>query len=231
MSLQGGRLQRLDACSAAELDGSAVGRHTRFGKPGRPRREGGVAAICTSFAGLQIAPAAGAPLASTCRAERSHGRCQTAGVSSPEVRPLSRSVRQPSVIRREDLHGIPARLLTAVTWSLAGDSALSTVGNTSPRQRYRALCLRTDDPGARLAHRRCDPPVEPLYAPPHGWGVGMFGPSLAVLVVPSPVQLDEGEHIPMQRRRNGDCSWPVERSRAGTLVLMAALRRRALGTG
>jgi hypothetical protein len=120
---------------------SAVAAHpatVRSGPGARAAALGG-AAICTSFAGLQIALAAGAPLGE-----------HVWGGSQPRV--LSDGMRIVAggsavvligmatvVTRRAGLIGRPARWLTPVTWTVAGYFALNTVGNlasTSSIERY-----------------------------------------------------------------------------------------------
>lgn len=99
----------------------------------------GAAAICTSFAGLQIALAAGAPFGE-----------HVWGGSQPRV--LSGNMRIVAVggavvlvgmatvvSRRAGLIGRPARWLTPATWTVAGYFALNTVGNlasSSDVERY-----------------------------------------------------------------------------------------------
>lgn len=99
----------------------------------------GVAAICTSFAGLQIALAAGAPFGE-----------HVWGGSQPRV--LSGDMRIVAggaalvligmatvVTRRAGLLGRRARWLTPATWTIAGYFALNTLGNltsTSDVERF-----------------------------------------------------------------------------------------------
>jgi hypothetical protein len=89
----------------------------------------GAAAICTSFAGLQLALAAGAPLGE-----------HVWGGSQPSVLPDGMRVVSVGaaavligmatvVVRRAGLVGQPARWLTPATWTIAGYFALNTVGN------------------------------------------------------------------------------------------------------
>lgn len=89
----------------------------------------GVAAICTSFAGLQIALAAGAPLGE-----------HVWGGSQPRVLPDGMRVvaggaavlllgMATVVVRSAGLIGRPARWLAPATWTIAGYFALNTVGN------------------------------------------------------------------------------------------------------
>lgn len=89
----------------------------------------GVVAICGTFAGLQVALAAGAPFGE-----------HVWGGSQPRV--LSDGMRIVAVgaagvlsgmatvvARRAGLVGRPARWLTPATWTVAGYFALNTVGN------------------------------------------------------------------------------------------------------
>jgi hypothetical protein len=108
-------------------------------EPGARAAALGAAAICTSFAGLQIALAAGAPLGE-----------HVWGGSQPTV--LSGSMRIVAVgaavilvgmatvvTRRAGLFGRPTRWLTPATWSVAGYFALNTLGNlasSSDVERY-----------------------------------------------------------------------------------------------
>jgi hypothetical protein len=99
----------------------------------------GVAAICTSFAGLQIALAAGAPLGE-----------HVWGGTQPRVLPDGMRVGAGGdavvlvgmaavAARRAGLIGRPARWLTPATWTVAGYFALNTVGNlasSSDVERY-----------------------------------------------------------------------------------------------
>lgn len=99
----------------------------------------GVAAICTSFAGLQIALAAGAPLGE-----------HVWGGSQPRVLPDGMRVvaggaavvllgMATVVGRRAGLIGRSARWLSPATWTIAGYFAVNTVGNvasTSDVERY-----------------------------------------------------------------------------------------------
>ena len=89
----------------------------------------GVAAICTSFAGLQVALAAGAPFGE-----------HVWGGSQPRVLPDGMRVvavgaaavllgMATVVVRRAGLVGRPARWLRPATWTIAGYFALNTVGN------------------------------------------------------------------------------------------------------
>jgi hypothetical protein len=108
-------------------------------EPGARAAALGVAAICTSFAGLQIALAAGAPLGE-----------HVWGGSQPRVLPTGMRVGAAGaaavlvgmatvVVRRAGLIGRPARWLDPATWTIAGYFALNTVGNlasTSDVERY-----------------------------------------------------------------------------------------------
>jgi hypothetical protein len=99
----------------------------------------GVAAICTSFAALQVALAAGAPLGG-----------HVWGGSQPHVLPAGMRVVSVGaaavlvgmatvVTRRAGVIGRPAGWLTPATWSIAGYFALNTVGNlasTSDVERF-----------------------------------------------------------------------------------------------
>ena len=89
----------------------------------------GVTAICASFAGLQVALAAGAPLGE-----------HVWGGSQPRVLPDGMRVASVGaavvlagmatvVLRRSGLIGRSARWLTPATWAIAGYFALNTVGN------------------------------------------------------------------------------------------------------
>jgi hypothetical protein len=120
---------------------SAVTAHpaTIRSEPGARPAALGVAAICTSFAGLQIALAAGAPLGE-----------HVWGGSQPAVLPGSMrivavgaavflGVMATVVTRRAGLFRRPTRWLTPATWSVAGYVALNTVGNlasSSDLERY-----------------------------------------------------------------------------------------------
>ena len=89
----------------------------------------GVAAICTSFAGLQVALAAGAPLGehvwggSQPRVP-SGGMRVVAGGSAVALAAMATVV-----VRRAGLVGPPARWLTPATWTIAGFLAVNTLGN------------------------------------------------------------------------------------------------------
>lgn len=99
----------------------------------------GAAGICTAFAGMQLALAAGAPLG-----EHVWGGTQ-ARVLSTEMRfasggaVIALGAMAAVVVRRAGLVGEPARWLTPATWGIAGYLALNTVGNlasSSPVERF-----------------------------------------------------------------------------------------------
>lgn len=107
--------------------------------PGARAAALGVAAICASFAGLQVALAAGAPLGE-----------HVWGSSQPRVLPGGMRIvavgaavflggMASVVTRRAGLFGGPTRWLTPATWSVAGYFTLNTVGNlasSSDVERY-----------------------------------------------------------------------------------------------
>lgn len=99
----------------------------------------GAAGICTSFAGLQLALAAGAPLG-----EHVWGGTQER-VLSPRMRLASAGAvvvlgaMGSVIVRQAGLVGRPARWLAPATWAIAGCLALNTVGNvasSSPVERW-----------------------------------------------------------------------------------------------
>lgn len=89
----------------------------------------GVSGVCLSFAGLQLALAAGAPLGEHVwggtydRVLPTGMRVAAAGAAA--ALPAMAAV----VARRAGLVGRPARWLTPATWVIAGCFALNTVGN------------------------------------------------------------------------------------------------------
>ena len=108
-------------------------------EPGARAAALGVAAICTSFAGLQIALAAGAPLG-----EHVWGGSQPTLLSgSMRVVAVGAAVvlvgMATVVTRRAGLFGRPTRWLMPATWGVAGYFTLNTVGNlasSSDVERY-----------------------------------------------------------------------------------------------
>lgn len=99
----------------------------------------GVAAICASFAGLQIALAAGAPLGEHVWGG-SQPRVLPGGMRVVSVGAAGVLIGMAAVVaRRAGPLGRPARWLTPATWTIAGYFALNTAGNlasTSNVERY-----------------------------------------------------------------------------------------------
>jgi hypothetical protein len=98
-------------------------------EPGARAAALGVAAICTSFAGLQIALAAGAPLGEHVwggsQPTELSGSMRIVAVGAADVLVGMATVET----RRAGLFGRPTRWLTPATWCVAGYFAINSVGN------------------------------------------------------------------------------------------------------
>ncbi len=99
----------------------------------------GAAGVCVTFAGLQVALAAGAPLGDhvwggTQDRVLPAGMRIVAGGSAAALTAMATIV-----LRRAGLVGHPARWLGPATWTIAGFLAVNTIGNlasTSPVERF-----------------------------------------------------------------------------------------------